>query len=135
MRDDIHMMRRLKAAGLSPTPQRVAIAEIILGKPQHMTAEQVHARVSTEIRPVSLATVYNTLKAFVEKNLLREVVVDPGRVYYDSTVDNHHHFYNVETGELTDIPEDQVNIAALPALPGGAQVAGVDVIIRIRPAH
>jgi len=135
MRDDIHMMQKLREAGLSPTPQRVAIGEILLGRPQHMTAEQVHARVSTEIRPVSLATVYNTLKAFVEKGLLREVVVDPGRVYYDSTVANHHHFYNVETGELTDIPADQVNIAGLPVLPRGAEVAGVDVIIRIRPTH
>ena len=127
--------QRLRHHGLSPTPQRLAIAEIMLNKPQHLTAEQVHARVCGEKRHVALATVYNTLRAFVEKGLLREVVVDPARSYYDSTVDNHHHFYNVETCELTDIPEDQLQVAGLPALPQDAEITGVDVIIRIRPTH
>lgn len=127
------MTARLEAAGISPTPQRVAVASILLEKPQHLTADQVHARVNAEARPVSVATVYNTLKLFCERGLAREVVVDPGRVFYDSTTADHHHFYDVTSGELSDIPAGAVDFARLPAVPAGRELAGVDVVIRVRP--
>ncbi len=127
------MKPRLLARGISPTPQRLAVADVLLSKPQHLTAEQVHARVNADARKVSVATVYNTLKLFSEHGLLREVVVDPGRVFYDSTTDDHHHFYDITTGELSDIPPGAVNFARLPGVPADRELAGVDVVIRVRP--
>lgn len=127
------MTTRLEACGISPTPQRLAVAATLLSEPQHLTAEQVHARVNAESRRVSVATVYNTLKLFSERGLVREVVVDPGRVFYDSTTAAHHHFFDVTTGELTDIPENAVDFTSLPALPDDRELAGVDVVIRVRP--
>lgn len=124
---------RLQAGGIQPTAQRLAVAEVLLSQPQHMTAEQVHAHVNTHIRHVSVATVYNTLKLFVERGLLREVVVDPGRVYYDSTVTEHHHFFNTATGELTDVPAGAIDFARLPDVPDDTELDGVDVVIRLRP--
>lgn len=133
MHDD--MTASLLAHGISPTPQRLAVANVLLAKPQHLTADQVHARINASGRKVSVATVYNTLKLFGEHGLLREVVVDPGRVFYDSTTADHHHFYDVTTGELSDIPAGAVNFASLPNVPAGRELAGVDVVIRVRPRH
>lgn len=127
------MNARLEACGINPTPQRLAVAAVLLARPQHLTAEQVHAKVNADLRRVSVATVYNTLKLFCARGLLREVVVDPGRVFYDSTTSDHHHFYDVTSGELTDIPEDAVSLSRLPDLPAGREFAGVDVVIRVRP--
>ena len=119
--------------GITPTAQRLAVARVLLAKPQHLTAEQVHARVNAGERKVSVATVYNTLKLFVGQGLLREVVVDPGRVFYDSTTNDHHHFYDITSGELSDIPAGAVNFASLPDVPGDRELAGVDVVIKVRP--
>lgn len=124
--------RQLESHGIGPTPQRVAVAQVLLARPQHMTAEQVHARVNAEARRVSVATIYNTLKLFSERGLLREVVVEPGRVFYDSTTADHHHFYDVSTGVLSDIPAGSIVFAALPDAPQGREVLGVDVVMRIR---
>lgn len=123
----------LAAHGISATPQRLAVARVLLARRQHLTAEQVHARVNAEIRKVAVATVYNTLKLFSERGLLREVIVEPGRVFYDSATDDHHHFYDISSGELGDIPGGAVNFASLPAVPEGREVVGVDVVIRVRP--
>ena len=82
---------------------------------------------------MSIATVYNTLKLFSERGLVREVVVDAGRVFYDSVTCEHHHFYDVSSGELSDIPTSAVSFASLPAIPQGSELAGVDVVIRVRP--
>lgn len=125
-------VRQLESHGIGPTPQRVAVAQVLFARPQHMTAEQVHARVNAEARRVSVATIYNTLKLFAERGLLREVVVEPGRVFYDSTTADHHHFYDISTGELSDIAGDAIGFAALPAAPQGSELLGVDVVIRIR---
>ena len=123
----------LRQHGVSPTSQRVEIASILFAKPQHLSAEQVLTLVNSgEQARVSKATVYNTLGLFAHKGLIREVIVDPTKVFYDPTTVPHHHFYNVDTGTLTDIPADAVALGALPAPPAGTVAEGVDVIIRLR---
>lgn len=119
--------------GIQPTQQRLDIGEILFARPQHMSAEQVLKLVNQDGRgAVSKATVYNTLGLFAERGLVREVIVDPSKVFYDSNTSDHHHFYNVDTGALTDVDADQVAVARLPTLPPGTVAEGVDIIIRIR---
>ena len=115
-----------------PTPQRVTIAEILLAEPQHLSAEQIIARLRETGSTVSKATVYNTLNLFGERGLIKELCVDPERRLYDSRTTLHHHFYNVDTGELTDIDQDQVNFSQLPELPDGTVGESVEVMIKIR---
>lgn len=123
---------RLLEKSVVPTAQRLAVADVLLQRPQHLTAEQVHAAVHRSDRQVSLATVYNTLKLFTERGLLREVVVEPGRVFYDSTTEPHHHFYDVETGELEDIPPGEIGFTNLPDAPKGKEIADLHVVLRVR---
>jgi len=123
---------QLEKHGVIPTPQRLEIAEVLLRRPQHLSAEQILAAVNRAAPRVSKATVYNTLKLFCEKGLVREVIVDPTRVFYDSTHGSHHHIYNVDTGELTDIDAGEVQFARLPTLPEGTREDGVEVIVRVR---
>lgn len=118
--------------GILPTPQRVEIAGILLDKPQHMSAEQILEELKAGDSGVSKATVYNTLNLFSERGLIREVMVDPVRKLYDSTTRPHHHFYNVDTGELADIPDEGVAFEQLPELPEGTQSESVEVLIRVR---
>jgi Fur family iron response transcriptional regulator len=115
-----------------PTPQRVEIAHILLERPQHLSAEQIIERLKAADSGVSKATVYNTLNLFSERGLIREVMVDPVRKFYDSTTHPHHHFYNVDSGELSDIPDEQVNFAGLPELPEGTESESIEVLIRVR---
>ncbi len=122
----------LEARGVAATPQRVAVARVILSRPQHLSAEQVITRLRQCGSRVSKATVYNTLNLFCERGLLRTVNVDPTRQYYDPTIEPHFHFYNVDTGELTDIPPEAVRVDLGTALPAGTEQAGVDVIVRVR---
>ena len=110
---------KLRCHDVLPTAQRVEIAEVLLRKPQHLSAEQIIDILKTNGSAVSKATVYNTLKLFSKNGLIKELNVDPSRRYYDSTTHAHHHFYNVETGELIDIDEDGVSIMGLPELPNG----------------
>lgn len=117
---------------ISPTIQRVEIAQVLLSKMQHMSAEQVMDVVNVEKPKVSKATVYNTLGLFAKKGLVRELVVDPTKTFYDSNVNDHHHFFNVDTGELMDIDKEHVDINQLPMLPEGTIADGVDIIIRVR---
>ena len=126
------MIELLKQAGVTPTQQRIEIAQILFAKPQHLSAEQVLAIVNTDSAVVSKATVYNTLGLFAKKGLVNEVIVDPTKVFYDSNVTDHHHFYNTDTGELTDVDANAVSLAGLPPLPEGTVAEGVDVIIRVR---
>ena len=118
--------------GILPTPQRLKIAEILLARPQHLSAEQILDRLRQAGSSVSKATVYNTLNLFRESGLVRELSVDPERRYYDSVMRAHHHFYNVDTGEFTDIDEDRVSISELPSLPEGTESHSVEVLIKIR---
>ena len=118
--------------GILTTAQRVEIAEILLERPQHMSAEQIIDRLRDAGSNVSKATVYNSLKLFVEKGLVKELIVDPERRFYDSKTHAHHHFYNVDTGRLSDIDEDEVRFADLPELPEGTECEGIELLIRVR---
>lgn len=126
------MAALLRAHGINPTPQRAEIAGILFARPAHFTAERVYVQVNAGAAEVSRATVYNTLGLFVERGLLRQVIVDPNKVFYDSNTDAHHHFYDMETGRLTDIDASRVQVAGLPDLPPGTELDGVDVIVRLR---
>jgi Fur family iron response transcriptional regulator len=118
--------------GILPTPQRVEIAGILLERPQHLSAEHILERLKASGSSVSKATVYNTLNLFSERGLVKEVMVDPVRKFYDSTTHPHHHFYNVDSGELSDIPDEQVCFQDLPELPEGTERESVEVLIKVR---
>lgn len=118
--------------GILPTPQRLEVAAVLLEKPQHLSADQIIERLRVSGSAVSKATVYNTLNLFSEHGLVKEVMVDPIRKFYDSTTHAHHHFYNVDTGELADIPDEQVSFETLPELPAGTQRESVEVLIKVR---
>jgi len=124
----------LRKHRISPTQQRVEIAQILLAKHQHLSAEQVLAQVNVERAKVSKATVYNTLGLFARKGLVRELVIDPTKIFYDSNTDSHHHFYNVDTGELVDISKDNISVGELPTLPLGTAADGIEVVVRLRQA-
>ena len=132
LRSDI--LAKFAEQGVQTTPQRIEIAEILLEKPQHLSAEQIIDRLRDAGSSVSKATVYNTLNLFTDRGLVRECVVDPERRFYDSRTSPHHHFYNVDTGELADIPDDAISFDSLPELPGGSQIESVEVIIKVRRA-
>jgi len=124
----------LENAGLRPTRQRVALAALLVGdgNNRHVTAESLHASSLVADDAVSLATVYNTLRAFCAAGLLREVTVDGSKSYFDTRTDDHPHFFWEDEARLTDAPADQLEIKRLPAAPEGAEVAQVDVVIRLR---
>jgi Fur family iron response transcriptional regulator len=124
---------RLRAAGLRPTRQRMALARLLFnGGDRHVTAEQLHSEARGNSIRVSLATVYNTLHQFTKADLLREVVVEPGRAYFDTNISDHHHFYFEDDGRLEDIDTRQLSLASLPPPPEGTVLARVDVIVRCR---
>jgi Fur family iron response transcriptional regulator len=125
----------LRKHGITPTQPRIEIGRVLFSGPQHVSADQVLARLSTSRRGVSKATVYNTLGLFAEKGLLREVVVDPSKLFYDTNVSPHHHVFHTDTGRLEDVPVDQVHVTALPNLPEGVRMEGVDVVIRVSRAE
>lgn len=119
---------------ITPTHQRLEIAHALFSRMEHLSADQVLAFVNQRHAETSKATVYNTLRLFVDKGLVREVIVDPTKVFYDPNTGPHHHFYDVETGEITDIDESHVAFSNLPPLPLGKIAEGMDVIIRVRSA-
>lgn len=127
-----HLITKFKSAGVTPTAQRLDIANIIFAKPQHLSAEQVLKMVNKDSPSVSKATVYNTLGLFAEKGLVKEVIVDPSKVFYDSNVSKHFHFFNIDTNELTDIPADEIHIEQLAELPEGTSASSLEVIVRIK---
>jgi len=126
-------MERLRAVGLRPTRQRLALARLLFsGGDRHVTAEQLHGEALAAAIPVSLATVYNTLHQFTDAGLLREVVVEPGRSYFDTNINDHHHFFWEPSGVLQDIPGEGVVVSGLPQPPPGAEIRRVEVIVRVR---
>lgn len=133
---DERLVTWLASGGLRPTRQRLALASLLVGDGQdrHVTAEGLFAAAAGTSEKVSLATVYNTLRAFCDAGLMNEVVVDGSRSYFDTRLDDHPHFYWEETGTLTDAPANELKIAELPAAPEGAVVSRVDVVIRLRKA-
>jgi Fur family iron response transcriptional regulator len=128
--DDVS--RLLEQHGIRPTQQRLKVAEILLAAPNHFTAEQLLATLRVAPGRVSKATVYNTLKLFVEHGLARPIHLDPDRCVYDSSMAPHHHFQDVDTGEMLDIEPQTVEFARLPPLPPNTEIESVDVVIRVR---
>jgi len=127
------IMELLCDAGLRPTRQRLALArQLFTGADRHVTAEQLHSESLSQGNSVSLATVYNTLHQFTAAGLLRELVVDAGRSYFDTNVSAHHHLYFEDNGKLLDVSGEKVTICDLPALPEGAEVSRIDIIIRAK---
>ncbi len=122
----------LSARGLKPTDQRVRIASVLMSAPQHLTAEQILAAVRESGERVSKATVYNTLKVLAQHGLIRQIHLDPERSVYDSTRAPHHHFHDLETGELRDIHPDEIAFSRFPTLPDDMEAEAVEVVIRLR---
>ncbi|NDW47152.1 iron response transcriptional regulator IrrA [Ruegeria sp. PrR005] len=124
----------LVAAGLRPTRQRVALAELLVGdgKHRHVTAESLFDSAKSRGAAVSLATVYNTLRAFCEAGVLQEITVDGSKSYFDTNTHDHPHFFWEDEGRLSDAPSDQLVIHRLPDAPDGVEIASVDVVIRLR---
>jgi Fur family transcriptional regulator, iron response regulator len=124
--------RRLAGFGIRPTAQRVRIAALLLASPQHLSAEQILASLRAAGARVSKATVYNTLNLFAERGVIRQLSVDGARTWFDSNVAPHYHFHDLDTGALLDVPVPEVEFARLPALPTGMEMAGIDLVIRVR---
>ena len=124
----------LSSAGLRPTRQRLALAELLVGdgRNRHVTAEGLFEAAGRAGVSVSLATVYNTLRSFTEEGLLAEITVDGTRSYFDTRTDEHAHFFWEDTGDLTDAPRDAVAFARVPAPPEGAEISRIDVVVRVR---
>ncbi|WP_374588614.1 Fur family transcriptional regulator [Ideonella dechloratans] len=129
---DTTLQARLQHAGISPTLQRLAIAEALLRQPCHMTADQVLAAARQWLPSLSRATVYGTLQLFVRQGLLRELPIDGEATVYDSNLAPHHHLYHEDTGEVSDLPAEALQVLGLPALGEGLELAAVDVIVRVR---
>ncbi|MGS4946719.1 iron response transcriptional regulator IrrA [Meridianimarinicoccus sp. RP-17] len=129
-----HAAEWLNRAGLRPTRQRALLAELLVGDGQnrHVTAESLYAEVVKSGEKVALATVYNTLRAFCDAGLMQEVTVDGTRSYFDTRTDDHPHFFWEDTADLTDAPASELDIRRLPTPPDGAEIAKVDVVIRLR---
>ena len=129
-RDEISAL--LRGRGINPTGQRVEIARVVLSQCAHLSAEEIYSQINTDRQRVSKATVYNTLGLFAEKGLVREVIADPTKIFYDPNTAPHHHFYDISTGVLTDIDANAVQVSGIPPLPDGASLEGVDVVVRLR---
>jgi len=126
------ILERLRRGGLRPTRQRLALAKLLFENGnRHVTAEILHDEAAAANVRVSLATVYNTLHQFTAAGLLREIVVDGTRSYFDTNIDDHHHFFHEQSGTLSDIPAHHVVVSELPPAPAGTSVSRVDVVVRL----
>ncbi len=140
METDLTNVENMRAVGLRPTRQRLALARLLFGHGnQHVTAETLFERAQMAGIKVSLATVYNTLHQFTDAGLLRQVMVDTPRSYFDTNITDHHHFYFEDTGKIADIPHDrinqQINDISPTILPAGTSLSRVDVVVRLRGAE
>lgn len=130
--NDHQVAEKLRTAGLRPTRQRVALAQLLFKSgDRHVTAEDLHEEAVGVRFPVSLATVYNTLNQFTTAGLLREVAIDGTKTYFDTNTSNHYHFYLEDEGKLIDIPANDLKVVGLPEAPQGTAVSGIDVIVRL----
>ena len=128
-----NLAEKLRGHGINPTHQRIEIAYALFSRCEHLSADQIMAIVNERQSETSKATVYNTLNLFLEKKLIREVIVDPNKVFYDPNTAAHYHMYDVQSGQLTDIDATDIRITGLPSLPAGMVTEGMDIIIRVRP--
>lgn len=126
------LQQRLRSAGILPTLQRMAVASVLLTRPVHLTAEQVLRAARGHLPSLSRATVYAVLQLFSRHGLIKELPVEGAAVVYDSNTAAHHHLYDVDTGEVADLPEQALQVLGLPAALGKMTLAGVDVIVRVR---
>ena len=131
-KSETEIISLLRSHDIYPTSQRVIITHLLFEKCTHLSAEDVFRLVRADNRHVSKATIYNTLGLLAEKGVVREVIADPARIFYDPNTQSHHHFFDVVSGKLTDIGADQIHVSNLPPLPIGAVLEGVDVIVRLR---
>ena len=122
----------LTGRGVALTRQRLYVAQVLFARCQHLSADQILSAVNAKGADISKATIYNTLNLFVSKSLIREVIVDSDKVFYDSNTTPHHHLYDVESGEIIDIDATHIAVTGLPALPDGMIAACVDIIVRMR---
>ncbi len=130
--DNPNAAERLRGAGLRPTRQRVALAELMFGSgDRHVTAEDLHEEAIKASVRVSLATVYNTLNQFTEAGLLREVAIEGSKTYFDTNTSNHHHFFIESESILMDIPGNDLRVVGVPDAPEGTQISRIDVIVRV----
>ncbi|THD45816.1 MAG: transcriptional repressor [Bradyrhizobium sp.] len=130
----VHVLRdKLRQAQLRPTRQRVALGWLLFGRgDRHLTAEMLFEEAKAARVPVSLATVYNTLRQFTGAGLLREIAVEGSRAFFDTNATPHHHFLVEESGALVDIPDSDLALAEIPSPPPGCAIAGVDIVVRVR---
>lgn len=125
------VIKLLQSYDITPTRQRIEIADFLFQREQHLSAENILEAVNLNSHRVSRATVYNTMGLFASKGLVREVLIDRDRVFYDSNNTKHHHLYNIDTGELSDIEGDSVQVIGLPELSDNVQIISTDVIIKV----
>jgi Fur family iron response transcriptional regulator len=125
------IVNALSAHGITPTQQRILIAQVMLSKMQHLSADQILQRVNGQSHAVSKATVYNTLNLFIDKGLIKEVIVDASKVFYDSNTRPHHHFYDIDSGTLHDIESSELAIEGLPEPPATLKIQDIDIIVRV----
>jgi Fur family iron response transcriptional regulator len=127
------LVAKLRASGLRPTRQRIALGKLLFGDcDRHVTAESLHQEATRVGAQLSLATVYNTLHQFTNAGLLRQVIVDGEKTYFDTNTGDHHHFYFEDRGLLADIPGDAVHIDGLPKPPAGTEIERVEVVVRLK---
>lgn len=132
-RDDSKVVDRLRRVGLRPTRQRLELAGLLFkGQDRHVTAESLHEEITSLGLKISLATVYNTLHQFTHAGLLRQVVVDAARGYFDTNTGDHQHFFLEDDGTLIDIPGQDISVSGVPVPPAGMTVDRVDVVVRVR---
>ena len=134
--EPVDLEKKIRDAKLRPTKQRLALAQLLFSQgSRHITAERLHSEAMEAGVAVSLATIYNNLHQFTTAGLLREVVVDSSRSYFDTNVAPHHHFFHEQTGALEDIPKNALTVENIPSLPEGTEISSVDVIVRVNTAH
>ncbi len=124
--------QKLKLHDLRPTRARIRIGMILFASPQHLSAGKIFEHLTKQGQEISKATVYNTLNVFAKRGMIHAVDVDPERIFYDSTISPHHHFYNIDTGQLTDIPLEDLSIEEIPRLPDNTEIEDLQVIIKVK---
>lgn len=130
--DSAGLERKIRSANLRPTKQRLALADLLFANGnRHITAEKLHGEALENGVKISLATIYNNLHQFTTAGLLREVVVDASKSYFDTNVTPHHHFFHEDKGILEDISEHKISVDDIPHLPEGTKIASIDVIVRL----
>jgi Fur family iron response transcriptional regulator len=129
---DSNLEERIRRAHLRPTKQRVALARLLFeGGNRHITAEMLHGEALKTGVKISLATIYNNLHQFTEAGLLRDVIVDSSKSYFDTNMAPHHHFFHEDSNKLQDIAPGDLAVHNIPRLPEGTKISSIDVIVRV----